>query len=370
MSVVVILVPIIIAIVVLLLVIPKKRRPVNPPYIDALNSLLAGETDDAIKALREAVKNDTENIDAYIRLGDLLRKRGEHEKALRIHQSLTVRPNLARHEERRIFISLALDYLASGRDTRGLSLLKEMVKNNPKDRETLNTLLSIFEEKNLYQDAVDFLKSGGKKVVDKKIQAVYHLKAGQEFLAKDSKSAEFHLSQAQKLAPDSPMVLDALADIDLKEGRIDEAIDKWKQMLNQNPDLLVIIKERLEHTFFEANRFGEIERLYEELLHRHQHNIPISLALIRIYQKKGDTESLKSLLDRLKEYQPGLLLPRLIEVRLNLETSDAAELLDKIIEGDEHLRFKCSICGLERLDFEWRCPSCGSWESYQLTSFS
>jgi len=350
-----------IGLILLAFFLPRKRK-VNHPYLEALNCLLSGRREEAIKYLREAVRIDSENIDAYLRLGDLWRQQGDGEKALRIHQSLTVRSGLTKEMRKRIDFALALDYLAMGNHKRAIAILKELVRKS-KDRDALDYLLKIFEDEGQFIEAIEFLKEGGKRLVDRRRQAIYYLMAGKDLLERDPKRGEDYLKEAHKLSSNSPMVLATLAELDHKAKRFDLALGRWQKLLWEYPDLLMAVKDRLENTYFEANRYGDIEGLYEQVLNRHQYNIPVSLALIRIYQKKGENNKLKSILERLKEYRARLLLPRLIELDLHLGSGPARELLERLIDEGEPFRYHCSVCGKDQSEFTWRCPNCGAWES-------
>jgi len=339
----------------------------NPPYIEALNALLVGRKDEAIHHLKEAVRVDSENIDAYIKLGDLLRDKGDYEKALRIHQSLTVRKDLPRDKLRQINLSLALDQIKKGNGVRAFIILRGLIKENPKDRIPLDHLIRMIEEHDLYLEAIEFLKHDGRRLIDKRRQAIYHLKAGMMVMEKDRKTADDYFQKARRLAPDSPLLLHTLADFDIQKEHFDDAVLKWQKVLSDYPDLLMILKDRIENAYFEANRFGEIEDLYESLFNKHQYNIPIALSLVKIYEKKGEREKLKGLLERMKECWPDLLILRLIEINLHLEPGPAKDILNEVIKNNWWYFYQCAACGTRRKDFLWRCPSCGSWECFRLS---
>ncbi|MFC1499896.1 tetratricopeptide repeat protein [Candidatus Zixiibacteriota bacterium] len=102
--------------VVLFLIIAGRRRAEaarneRDPYVEGLRHLVDGETDFAYMRLKEAVEADTSNIDAYILLGDILRNKGNGDRALKVHRDVTIRSDLT-HPLRRIALkSLALDYI-------------------------------------------------------------------------------------------------------------------------------------------------------------------------------------------------------------------------------------------------------------------
>ena len=91
----------------------KEKEKASPKlYIDALKALLSGEDQLAFQMFKEVAKKDPENLDAYLKLGDLFRKNKRYDKALQIHKELTFRPSLSLEEKNEILKSLAQDYSA------------------------------------------------------------------------------------------------------------------------------------------------------------------------------------------------------------------------------------------------------------------
>ena len=92
----------------------RKKTP-NILYTEALEALLHGNSDDAFEKLRELIREDTENVSAYLKLGDIFRQRSQVNQAIKIHRSLTFRRSLSVAMKIDIYISLALDYSEAGR---------------------------------------------------------------------------------------------------------------------------------------------------------------------------------------------------------------------------------------------------------------
>ena len=82
-------------------------------FSDALNALMNGNKTKAISLLQEVVKKDTNHVRAYLQLGNILRTQNT-EQAIKIHQSLTVRPHLTAEQKVDIHKALAKDYIQIG----------------------------------------------------------------------------------------------------------------------------------------------------------------------------------------------------------------------------------------------------------------
>jgi lipopolysaccharide biosynthesis regulator YciM len=137
----------------------RKREKVTGygPYIEALVALLENDEDTAMKKFKEAVSLDSDLIDAYIRLGDLYRKRGDISRAIQIHQSLTVRPTLKKQKEKRVYYALVNDLLDANRHNKAIAFLKEILKIDKKDKHARELVLRIYEEMNNYGDCMHFI---------------------------------------------------------------------------------------------------------------------------------------------------------------------------------------------------------------------
>ena len=138
---------------------PKKKQPTQSIYTKALNSIIQGETKVALKHLKDVVKQDTNHIDAYLQIGNILREEGNIEAAIKIHRSLTVRPNLGRSVYRQIHKSLALDYYKNGNLSRAKEEALKVVKSNKKNLWANQFLLEISEDQNDWKEAAQLSKT-------------------------------------------------------------------------------------------------------------------------------------------------------------------------------------------------------------------
>jgi len=135
MIVLIILVVALIACVLFLYFYRKREKATgHTPYIEALIALLENKENLAMKKFKEAVSIDSDLVDAYVRLGDLYRKKGDVERAIQIHQSLTVRPTLNKHEEKKVYLALVNDMLETTRLNKATSFLKEIINIYKKDK--------------------------------------------------------------------------------------------------------------------------------------------------------------------------------------------------------------------------------------------
>ena len=123
---------------------PKKKYRVNSIYTDALNAMLKADKSRAIALLRDVVKEDSNHIEAYIQLGNIVRD-DNPQQALKIHQTLTVRPNLDKYVRLEIFKSLAEDYERIGNFNKAKKEAESILKIDKQNKWAINFLLKMSE---------------------------------------------------------------------------------------------------------------------------------------------------------------------------------------------------------------------------------
>jgi len=206
-----IIVIVLIAIILYLYFRPRREKAVvNLNYIEALIAELDGNFDQAIKKYKEALSIDTELVDAYIRLGNLYKKKGDITRAIQIHQSLTVRPTLKKEIEKRIYYALAQDYLDHNRPNKAVSFLKEILKIDRNEKIAREKILHIYEDLQNFQDCLSFIEEFNFGKEDTKRQAYYYSSLANSKLTESTedreeleKEAIGLFKKALKIAPDS-----------------------------------------------------------------------------------------------------------------------------------------------------------------------
>lgn len=364
-------------IVVIVLVVRHKRLQrlkTGAYYMEALKDLIRGNEESAFRNLKKTVAEDTGNIDAYLKLGDIFRGRGEPEKALQIHRQLTVRTDLSSQNRMDLLKSLALDYLENGKEERAIATLKELLSLDRKNLWGHRKLLGQYERRGDWNQALstqeEIFKIAGSK--DDSLLAFYEVQIANQLMAKD----DFHrarLKYKDALRRDRYCVAAylGLGDAYQKENRLDDAIENWKELLITIPQKAYLVFRCLEKALYEKGQFGEVAKLYRDLLERDHGNIRALLALANIYDKKGDINEAIQSCEKVLEIDPGSVAARQFLVKLYQQRGDQA----KVIENLEILvgatmstknRFECNVCGHVSPEPLWYCPQCGQWRTYDL----
>jgi lipopolysaccharide biosynthesis regulator YciM len=352
----------------------KSQAPGLSSYVAGLRALASGNASLAMKHLREAVEKDSSNVDAYIRLGDLFREEGQLEKAVQVHQSLTVRPGLSSAIQESVLESLARDYLLLRKEHKALPVLEDLVSVNSRNRFGLEALAHLYVTDNRYAEAAKlqarlFEAEGGKEKGGLSLRYAYlgklALTQGEQASAKDL------LQQALALDPQSVPANLYLGDLHYAAGAPKEAIACWKKVLETSEEWAWLTFERLEEAYFEGGSFEAITRVYEDFLSGHPKQALAHVALAKILLKKGLVEEAIEKARLALEGMPLLAEARAIQVEAlarsggpEIAFSDALALVDSLIEKGR--RFQCKRCGRIANDLEWRCAKCGSYGTAAL----
>ncbi|HLG93420.1 MAG TPA: tetratricopeptide repeat protein [candidate division Zixibacteria bacterium] len=353
----------------------KRREMLTPTlYLDALKNLLSGEESLAYQKLKMVVAGDSGNVDAYLRLGDILRHKKQLERAIQIHRDLLLRPNLTEAEKGLILKSLAADYLEAGDWERAIHTLEELSGLDGYDAWSAEKLASAYERKKNWEEAkkayAKYLKLKNEK--DTSYLAKFHLLAGRDFADKK----EYHKARLEyKEALNFDEKLDIpylyIADSYQIERRIEDAIEFWKKFLAASPQLGFLVYPKLERAYFELGKFGEITEVYSEVLQKDPKNSYALLGLARILEKRGRANQAMEQYSSILENDPAFASARQALARLLLEQKRPSEALRETEFLLEHLavmreHFYCSRCGWTSSEYYFLCGSCDAFRSARL----
>lgn len=352
------------------------RRKVSPePYIDALKALLAGRRQVAFQRFKEVAKMDPDNVDAYLKLGDLFRENKRYDKALQIHRELTLRPGLTQEQKSEISMGLAEDYSVSGNHQKAISVLEELYKVSDKDERVALRLLSEYEETQKWEEAFELRKklSGSKGEINRKILALYKVLWGKA----RGERGELHKARVaykEALNYDETCVpaYVHLGEAYYQDERLKEAAECWKKLLETIPDAGYLVYDRLEKALFELGEYSDIPEVYENILSGNPANTLALFSLARIDEKKGMIQSATEKYKQIIDIDPSFQAAKLSLARLCLEegrSEEAMNILERLTDrfSPTEQQFTCKRCGHRSSQPLWRCPSCRSWNSFNIS---
>ncbi|MGD9486786.1 MAG: tetratricopeptide repeat protein [Calditrichaceae bacterium] len=348
-----------------------KRDEDAPPHKDsyllALKYMAENDHRRAIEKFKETVRYNTENIDAYLKLGDILRKEGLFTNAVRIHKDLTLRGDINSAELPKVWYSLAMDYLDSKKMDNAETYLEKLIKNDQYHEEVLPYLVKIYESKNDYERAFNLLKtvkSGDLKKIKRRMAIYKILQAIEAGNKGEGKNSRIIFKEAIKIDPSCAAAFLYIGDSYMRENRPDDAIDTWTDYCKKHPKEAHILFSRLEKAWYEKGQFSKIEELYESILASDPENIKALLSLSSIYRKKGDYQSALNLIqDGMKQdMNDKILKAEIVHIltekgQFKDASKQALELIDGYLETSSS-KYSCPYCDYKSDELFWKCPKC------------
>lgn len=353
----------------------RKERGQSLPgeYFRGLNFLLNEEHDKALEVFIRMVEVDSDTLETHFALGSLFRRRGEVDRAIRIHQNLIARPNLSRRHRTQALFELGEDYLKAGLLDRAENLFSELAREKAHVEAALNNLLMIFEQQKDWEKAIGVarqLESVSGRYRNSEIAHYFCELAERELDGRNWRAASRHLRRAN--AFDRNAVRVALLNARLAEGEGDSkrALRHYRRALSIDSAKAGLILPALARLYAQSGRPEEFEDAVRQVAREHPESVaPITIAALRDPSIQGS--AVDECIERYLETEPGL--PGLVVLQRQLEDlrrADApltARRLARLLLGQvqgEGYRYRCEECGYHGKTLYWQCPSCRQWDRF------
>lgn len=348
--------------------IVSESRALPRSYFKGLNFLLNEQPDKAIEAFIEVVKVDPETVDLHFALGSLFRRRGEYDRAIRMHQNLLERADLGADQKLQAQMELGQDYLKAGILDRAEEAFSRLEKTN-QTVVARRFLLQIYEQEKDWPRAIEMTKL---VETDPRALAQYYCElAASETASSRPDAARRYLSQALDENRKCVRASLQLGDLDKNEARLDEAIEHWKRIESQDPAYLALVAQRLGEAYRGAGRAEDGLRLLAGYLERYPSLDLLDTVFQQTLEAKGADAAYAMVRDELRRNPTLLGLDRLLEAQIIAASSPDKrrdlELVRNLVHGHTRrlARYRCESCGFKARAFHWHCPACGGWETYR-----
>ncbi len=362
---------ILIALLFLFLIIKRVRKLKVSPYEEALIALIDGEEKLALKKFQETVFEDSDNVEAYIRLAELLRKMKDPLKALQIHKYLLARRRLPKKTINRILFQTANDYIVLKSFEKAIDILKKLLRVESQNEQYYKLLLLTYEKSFLWNDAMDIFRKMSKLFsYPKENLFKYEVCAAYEANKKgDSNLAKKVLNRVLKMEPENIPALIYLGDIEYSNGNIDAAIKLYNSIINIDSRSGHIVFPRLTKTYFEKGEYQKIEEAYKTVLEKLPEDKRTIVSLTDYYLKMGRLNEAQELIKNGIESHPDSIEMNLffLLTDLELKKSESVGKLRHIIDNYINRgQFRCNKCGSISKEFIIRCPECNEWDTFEI----
>jgi lipopolysaccharide biosynthesis regulator YciM len=349
--------------------------PLNIDYLKGLNFLLNEQTDQALEHFLAMVRVDDKTIETHFALGSLFRRRGEVDRAIRIHQNIIARPDLASEQRDQALYSLAKDYLAAGLLDRAEKLFVRIAQGSRFQVQALEALCGIYEQEREWSKAIDSgqrLEVLGGKSLALQIAHYYCELAEAAIAHNDYASARQHVKKAQAGRPRT--MRGALIRAHIARDRKDNktALKLYHRIIDENTYLIAEALPEIVAIYKSEEATGELESALRSLLRKY----PERSSLVAYTAIVNDLEGIGVIDECVEEYM--LNEPTLGEfVELQQLSSPGAgsrtAALAKVRSALSKLaastpRYQCRECGFSSQRLLWQCPSCRNWETQRPAS--
>ncbi|MEQ8289136.1 MAG: lipopolysaccharide assembly protein LapB [Gammaproteobacteria bacterium] len=347
----------------------SRMGNIHPEYFKGLNFVLNEQPDKAIEVFIRMLEVDSETVETHLALGNLFRRRGEVDRAIRIHQNLIARPTLNKEQRAQALLELGLDYMRLGLLDRAEGLFLELVESEYYLSQAYQQLLEIYQQEKDWENAINMarkleLVSG--KQLDPMIAQFYCERAEQALNEGNMRSVKDHIRRAFSF--DNNCVRASLLEARMFQelGKDKLAIRSYKKIESQDSDYLTEILEPLFECYRKLDRVDEFID-YLRMLVNIYGGISILLLLTElIAEREGENAAIRYISEELKNRPTVKGVDRLIEYTLAKSVGETHEhlstikdLTGKLIE--DRAKYKCNSCGFDAKLLHWQCPGCKHW---------
>ncbi len=349
----------------------SESRRLPRSYFKGLNFLLNEQPDKAIEAFIEVVKVDPETVELHFALGSLFRRRGETERAIRMHQNLLERADLLAEQRLQAMIELGQDYLKAGLLDRAEAVFAKL-KDSPHRIEAFKFLLEIYQQEKDWMKAIDAareLERNSGESAQKEIANYFCELAVSDATHSRPDAAKRHLEEALAIHRKCVRANLILGDLAAAAGDYAGAIDAWKRIEQQNPAYLALVAQRLLESHRALGRSEEGLTLLRGYLASFPSPDLLDVAFQSALDAEGPEAAYKLVKEELRRNQTLLGLDKLLEAQLMFapaERRNDLELVRNLVQSHTRrlARYRCDNCGFKARQFYWHCPACGGWETY------
>ena len=347
-----------------------SRTQVSAEYFQGLNHLLNEEPDKALEVFIRMVDMDADTVDTHFALGALFRRRGETERAIKVHQNLVARPDLPRESRARALNELAEDYFKAGLFDRAEKVYEQVARGTAQREQGLRGLVRIYELQRDWEKAISAMDQlvSVSRDASGEVVAHYCCELAQEAADRgDLASARHWLKRAQGADRSGVRGAMARAAVAQREGDHRLAVRLYSQALERDGGFLPDVLPELRLSYMELGKAAAFQQWLGEALERHPGWRP-AVAFSAITDGSFDDPVTRQCIVDFIDGNP--ILTEILEtLRPTLEHDGGKEAgIRRISRAMRRIaqsspRYRCGVCGFSGNALYWQCPSCRSWDT-------
>ena len=347
--------------------------PLNIDYLKGLNFLLNEQTDQALEHFLKMVRVDDKTIETHFALGSLFRRRGEVDRAIRIHQNIIARPDLASEQRDQALYSLAKDYLAAGLLDRAENLFARLAEGSRYQVQALEALCSIYEQEREWEKAIESgqrLEVLGGVSLALQIAHYYCELAEAAAGAGDYASARQYVKNAQSGRPRTMRGALTRAHIARDMDDSKTALRLYHRIIDENTYLIAEALPEIVSIYTREGQVDELERALKALLDKNP-KMSSLVAYTAIVNDIGGIPVIDRCVENYMLNEP--TLGEFVDLQRLSGDGEGGDAFAKVRHALSKLatatpRYQCQECGFSSQRLLWQCPSCRNWETQRPAS--
>ena len=349
----------------------SAQQELSIKYSTGLNYLFSNQQDKAIDYLLEALKVEDDTVEAHFAMANLFRRRGELDRALKVHEHLVRQKHLPNSAKQQAVFELAKDFLSAGLYDRAESMFHKLLKSKTYGLKSLTALMQIYQSTKDWQQGIALTKAIAKTRDSKLLHALanFYCELATLALEKDEFIEVIELlDNALSHDPNSSRANWLMAQIYANHQQYNEACQCYKAIYEQDKEFFpdVIEKMYLCYQALDAeNDFYQfIKKVYEET----GSTSALIKYLTHIEQVKGVNSAKKFTLSALKRRPTIRGFKHFVKMQMtgneSVNTSENLEVIRELVSAYLNVkhRYSCRTCGFNSSTHYWSCPSCHDWE--------
>jgi lipopolysaccharide biosynthesis regulator YciM len=346
----------------------QARRRLPADYFAGLNFLINEQPDRAVEVFTRMVDVDKETVEIHFALGSLFRRRGEVDRAIRVHQNILDRPKLDPEQRELALLELAVDYLRAGLLDHSERLFQSLIESETYRVTALRSLTRIYEQERDWEQAIGTHRQLAANGGPAQASAIAHYYCELSEAARaqgELDEARQHLRAARREQRRFPRAAMVRAELAQADGDFVLATRLLRIALKRSPVLLFEVLPRLQANCQRLGNDAALDAVIEAWRHDRRRQAELAQALILT-----DVLHTPIAVAAVRDYVLGdnVLRGLLQPVLAGSGTEPGpdtwrqmARLLARVLGRGS--RYQCGECGFGSQTWFWQCPGCKSWDS-------
>lgn len=348
----------------------NRQDRLRNSYLSSLNYIVNERPDKAVDLFVNNIEVDTETIETHLAIGKLFRRRGEIDRAIRVHQNIVAQTQLDKRLRYQALFALAKDYLNAGVLDRAEDLFLELVKADYESHDCVHSLLYIYQQEKAWQQAVNVAEQHSALLSDdgKVSLAHYYCQLAQTDQQKGQQEQAFKkLRRALYFHPNCIRASLSLVDLLIYREQYSAAWRQLQKVKEKHPEWITEVLPRLQTVYIAMGRSDLLITYLQDIVVSHPQAPVLNVLLELIQQYHGDQAALSYARSQV-ERQPGqnaILNFVHLKVSVMTQPSEDWSILKQALQSLYQTKdqFRCVHCGFKLSTLHWQCPSCHHWET-------